>query len=396
MSGSSVRGQQTAKPIVAYYTGSDTLYNGYALCYDHDVAASAYSTLSAADAARAAAKDRASLVEKPTLASLLAGGFAGIVVNAPAQGIVPASGATRTKVYLLPALPEGMELRDVDVFTDQSVTIGDILGPIPGTYLIGRGVIPGCAVFRANETIDRSATSGICNGVLGRINILSHTDKMQVFDDHFESAFFSATADLNRWVFTANSGTCTLADDLQGGTAVVTSAAAATETTLTQNGEPWSLAANKSLFFQCRVSANPINGAGSDVVIGLSLYDVSPQASVPTDYIYFRFDGHASTPTVLLEYVKDGTGGAVSESLGAAVSDTFYDLAFLVTNKATGTSGQKKVQVWKDGTLIAHTTTEAEVVDNEALTIIVSALGAAAGSATQNARVDRIRCIQNF
>lgn len=390
MSGSSVRGQQTAKPIVAYYTGSDTLYNGYALCYDHDVAASAYSTLSAADAARAAAKDRASLVEKPTLASLLAGGFAGIVVNAPAQGIVPASGATRTKVYLLPALPEGMELRDVDVFTDQSVTIGDILGPIPGTYLIGRGVIPGCAVFRANETIDRSATSGVCNGILGRINIADYPDKILALDDHFLSALISATADLNRYILTANSGTATIVETVAGGVlGIVTSTTG--ETSVIMNGEPWSLAAGKSIFMRFRVASSPLT-AGEDAVIGLALYDVAPMASLPTDYIWFRLDGSASAPKINLEYVKDGTGGAVASVLGDAVSGTYYDIAMLITNKATGTSGQKVVRAWINQVSIAHTTTEAEVPDDELMTFCISALGDEATTLL----VDRAQILMNL
>jgi len=58
-----------------YYEGSDTLLNGYALCYNRDYTG---------DGATAADWGRATMVEKPSTANLL--DFAGLVTGLPAAG----------------------------------------------------------------------------------------------------------------------------------------------------------------------------------------------------------------------------------------------------------------------------------------------------------------------
>lgn len=118
-----------------WYTGSDQLDRGYALCFNRD-------------AGTAASKDmsRASEVEKPTAANMRH--FAGLVMNKPA-GVGPCE--------VTIAMPNGAI---VDGYTTEACTLDTtLLSVVAGSYYLG-GVDEGAVIGRAFQTVDRSSTNG--------------------------------------------------------------------------------------------------------------------------------------------------------------------------------------------------------------------------------------------
>ena len=397
MAESSVSGQQTVRPIVAYYTGSDTLYNGYALCYDHD---------------GATAKLRSSTVEKPTYASLLAGGFAGIVVNAPAQGIVPASGATRTKVYLLPVRPSGMEMRDVDVFTDQNVTAGQLLGPSPETYYFRQAVIPGTAVFRCSEAKDRSGTANTVNGVYVKIDAEEYQDKMFRIFDHFDgrTPIFLGGATLAEFLlpgYQVSGATVAAAGTSDhGGRLVITP----TTTTIAQlemggtgtasaaNLLPFTLSAGKAIYFRANVNFG-VGAVDNDVFCGLAITGAAvTDGTVPNldDYLGFYMQGDSSALINIATNRDNGTDNVTSTGI-TQVADTMHDLAFLAVNRVAGDAASATtVYVFVDGVLtntLSSAAVNALINKDEGMRMVFAGIGGAAAVALE---IDRWECCTNL
>ena len=368
-----VSGQVPATTRQVYYTGTDALYEGYALCYD----------VTASEA------NRSVHVAKPTLNNCVE--FAGVV--APGQTI-PARTSGGTWVNII----------SVDVYTDENLAAGDLLGVIPGEFVLGKCVV-GQPVARVLAATDRSTTAGVVNVQFGWIaSVLAPSDinsKILRFFDHFAGdGAASATADAARYAATLNSGTITFADnltisDVSGataaksgwGTLAITPAAATTETSMQANGEPFSMAVGKSLFFRARVAMSSI-AATVQGFIGLLPTDTSPIASLNADYIGFI----TATGAVNHVYVKDGTTGLVTKSTGTTlVADTFVELAFLVRLK---TASSLDLHIWVDGAEVASPTeTATEIVDNESLTFTASAIDSASGQPVL--RLDRVE-INNY
>ncbi len=124
-----------------YYTGSDTLAEGYLLCYDRD-----YGTASDADIARAYR------VEKPATANLKY--FA---------GVVDAECAGRTGpgwISIIEPRPNPGCL--VNVHTDQNCTLGTTkLAAKNASYAAGAAAATTVMIATAIQTVDRSSTNGV-------------------------------------------------------------------------------------------------------------------------------------------------------------------------------------------------------------------------------------------
>lgn len=124
-----------------YYTGSDTLGEGYCLCYDRD-----YGTASEADI------DRAVRVEKPAAGNLRY--FAGVVT---------AEDAGRTGPCWVTVIePQPNPGRLVAVHTDQTCVLGTTaLAVVADSYAAGAPAADAPAIATAFQTVDRSGTAGM-------------------------------------------------------------------------------------------------------------------------------------------------------------------------------------------------------------------------------------------
>lgn len=125
-----------------YYTGSDQLLEGYALCYDRD-----YGTASESDIARAYR------AEKPATANLKY--FAGVVSEEDSGRTGPC--------WVTIVEPEANPGRLVKVYTDQDCTLGTTqLAVKDADYALGAAGASTVTVATAMQTVDRSSTDGLC------------------------------------------------------------------------------------------------------------------------------------------------------------------------------------------------------------------------------------------
>ena len=126
-----------------YFTGTDTLQAGYALCYDRD-----------SGTASADEEDRHTDVEKPTAANLW--DFAGIVS--------PSDGGKTGPCWLSIMQPNGGVLHP---HCDQNCTLGATrLTVKAASFALGGEGSGGPIVGMAIQTVNRSATNGIVEAVL--------------------------------------------------------------------------------------------------------------------------------------------------------------------------------------------------------------------------------------
>ena len=358
---------------------TDTITEGMALCWD----------------VTAAAVNRNVYVTKPNLQN--ASEFCGVVAPGVRQ-----TGSGWVEVLIC----DGVIARGVSVFTDESIVAGDLLGIIPGEYALGRCVY-GPVVARALNTVDRSVTAGLVETHFGMIEpslgAAGVYSKILRLYDHFTGdRAVSATADAAGYASTLNGGAASFADsftiaDNANGLTVVKSgygvlnlanvATANTEASIQCNGEPFSLAVGRNLFFQCRMALeSPV--AGVQAFVGLLPTDTSPIVSLNADYIGFI----TSTAAVNHVYVKDGATGLVTKATGhTLVANDFVDLAFIVRPK---TATNVDIHIFVNGVEVAAPTeTASEIVDNESLTFTAAIVNSAATAV--NLRLDRIE-INNY
>lgn len=313
--------------------------------------------------------------------------FAGVVASGQTL-----TGPGEIKIYEY-AGGQGM----IDVATDESVSSGTLLGPVPGSYYLGRCAIVQ-PVARCVEAVDRSATAGVVRCVYGQGIPHDSRGKIAAFFDDF---FFgggttptTAAADLGKYVLTGGNSTISQADALAGessldsaakranGVLSIGTATTGFEGNLQLNGEPFSMRPQTSLFFRARVAPVTIP-ATAQIFLGLNLAAATDFTdATSTDYIGFLFEG----TTLKFIYAKDGTSTAVETRTGATsvtvsgitgTANQFEEVAFLVRNRETSVATTKKeLQIWtkQSGvwTLQSHTTVGASICDNESLTVAAS------------------------
>ena len=151
-----------------FYTGTDTLRVGYALCYDADAVRSAGSSdavTAGSKSAKTAADfydERAIRVEKPTVDNIKH--FAGAVV----EEYDGTEGPAFIEIYVPMSCGQ-----KVDVWTEENCTIDTTLLSVKqGSYAFG-AVDEGAVVARALQTKDRSSPNGTVQALLFS---LSHAD----------------------------------------------------------------------------------------------------------------------------------------------------------------------------------------------------------------------------
>lgn len=210
-----------------YYTGSDTLRKGYALCLDFD-SSNTGGTVSDYD-------ERQINVEKPAMKNLPY--FYGVVA--------PTYDGHTGPGWIDVIRPTGVS-PGLEVWTDGNIAVGDLLSIQPGSYAFRKGVLfpKAQVVLRAIEAIDRSSTAGTVIGLFGSsIGHEEWVEKHLVFGSDFNSYVTtqegltsslgtSATAAAASSVLTL---TTTNVDDIQ---AIVSSTVALTPRTV---GKPFFL-----------------------------------------------------------------------------------------------------------------------------------------------------------
>lgn len=379
-----VSGQVPATTRQVYYTGTDALYEGYAVCYD----------------VTASAANRDTYVAKPTLNNYAE--FAGVV--APGQTI-PARTSGGVWVNIISV--EGAIARSVNVYTDENLVAGDLLGVIPGSFALGCTVV-GRSVARVLTAVDRSTTAGVASVQFGFIeHILTPNDtgsRISRFFDHFHDVSWSATADAAKYVVTGTAAAVTLVDALapseqtdstKSGSGIVSIAGANTgwEANMQLNGEPFGLAVGQNLFFRARIAVQSAGlGSGKYYFAGLNMSGTTDMGDAcGTDAIGFRINN----ATLDFIYGKDQTSSAIQTATGftavtltgvnTVVADTFVEVAFMVRNKS---ASSKELTIWVNGTSVTHTLVSANIVDNEALTLAFVAENSGAATALLVDRVE--------
>lgn len=379
------------RTIAVYYSGTDTLQEGMALCYDISNTTS----------------DReASYVTKPTLAN--ANHFAGVVAGGQTF-IAAAGGSSTVGPYMVQIVPVDNGFSNgVKFYTDENLAIGDLLGVIPGEYFLGKctvgrpiGIVTHAALTNAT---DATTVLGTCK--LGWVSsMLSDADigsKLVRYFNHFVGTATSATADATDFAATLNSGTITLADDLtlepssgaivamnlSGAGILKVSSTSTTETSAQLNGEPFSIAPGQSIFFRARVAVGSITTQSA--FFGLSATDTSPAVSLNNDHIGFKILV-ASPGLVTFTYNNSG-GTAVTKSTAITlVNSTFVEFAFLVRMK---TATSVKIHMFANGTEVTGVTeTAATVPYDESLTL---GFGCFDSTSAQSMYIDRVEVANYF
>lgn len=404
----SYEGMSALPRVKRLYTGSDTIRNGYALASDHDSSGLA-EDVTRFGATIAAQLGRQKLVEKPSYGNLIAGGFAGIVVDAPVGGIV--GNGVAVEVTLIPAWAIAPELV---VYTDQNCAVGDILGPIPGSYYFGRGVFPGCQFFRVTEAADRSSTVGVVHGRFGKLVASEYRDKLWEHFSHFngDQAVFlgGATPAEIKLPGLVVSGTSVAIEGTSdvGGRLVITpngtsigqlNLGGLSAGTASSSGNlPVTLSAGKSAFFRAKVNFG-IGAVDNSAFVGLSITGaVAANGTVPAtdDYIGF-FKKVDDDGSLFFATNRDNGSDALTDTGINTVADTMYDVAFLAINRASGdAAGATTIYAWVDGVLVATITSAAAnalINKDEAMTLVFSGIDGAAAVAIE---IDRWEACTNL
>lgn len=377
-----VNGRVQVTPIEVIYTGSDTLKNGMALCYDHD-------------ASTAAARE--ANVEKPSLAALLAGQFAGIVTGAPPTGTT--GNGSSTRISILPWIPGCPGYRNLDVQTDQNVAAGDILGPVPESYYFGFGVIPGCALFRAAEAQNRSVTAGIVNGAMQQFRYDEIAGKIFRQFHHFDGSLpitlggatpaetkypgllvsgatvaIAGTADVGgRMALTPT--TTTIAQLNSGGIAAFTASGA--------DLLPYTLSAGKSIFVRGKVNFG-VGAVDNSAFFGLSITGAATSnAAVPAtdDYLGF-FKKVDDDGSLFFATNRDNGTDNLTDTGINTVADTMYEVAFYAVNRVSGDAAEAtKVYAYVNNALVATLSSaaiNALINKDEGMALVLSGIDGAA------------------
>lgn len=372
-----IAGQVPATTRQVYYTGTDALYEGYAVCYD----------------VTASAANRDTYVAKPTLNNSVE--FAGVV--APGQTI-PARTSGGTWVNIISV--EGAIARGVNVYTDENLAVGDLLGVIPGEFVLGKCVV-GQPVARVLAATDRSTTAGVVNVQFGWVaSVVSPSEinsKVVRFFDHFVSeGAASATADAAKYAATLNSGSIAFLDALTaaenttaGGTGcgvLACTPTSTTETTFQLNGEPFSIATGQNIFFRARVACKTVVNATN--YIGLSITNTTPIVTPGSDFVMFRMAAGGA-----LTLVYDSTAGSpiTSTPTQSLANLVFRELSFMIRKRKASTFD---IKYWIDGVAYTATVTAASVPDVKSLSFIASAKDSTVG-ANAAMYIDRVE-INNY
>lgn len=300
-----------------WYTGSDELLPGYALCYDHDAAV---------------VGNRSSWAEKPSLLNI--NHFAGLVT--PGQG--RKVGPCQVEVVR----PMG-GARGILAYVNQNITSGDVLGVQPGSYALRLGAIfNGVPVAMAMESVDRSSTAGTVTCQIGNPGLIesSYSNQVSVVEGFNNLAGWTTTQAGSAGTATItglNYLTISAGDDDDGDGANVQ-----------RNGIPFIPTAGKDIFYSASIVLTDLDSA--DHFVGLAEIDTTILAtSAISTANHIGFTKFTSDGVFLLNGEK-ATAGATA-AFGTLVEATEADLAFYVAGVTSVQSYLNGVAPTSGGTL---------------------------------------------
>ncbi len=367
------------KTKAVYFTGTDTLKAGYALCYDRaDIAALGGDAV--AIPLTTSSWGRHTFVVKPASGNLH--NFAGIVSQQPDK-----TGPTWVKIIE----PEGMP-RSMQLFTDQNCTANTtFLTIVAGSFVIG-GIGDGIIIAKALQTKDRSSTSGLVQGLVRFIDPFSkiYGDAVPSSTNNVPSAIIWESCPWKEFVDNPTLGYAYFNDYLEAVQTVDNDAFAITTTTsgvltnttgaggilLVDSGgnataddgmeaqllvSPWLPATDKELWFEARIalSANDPD----QYFIGLAAIDTTLMAAGVIDDVVDKigFFNHAASTADRLSFITaDGATEAIDTDEATTVDDTYINLGFKATptlvtpyiNGVAGTAHSTAASI-PDGTALA-------------------------------------------
>lgn len=233
----------------------------------------------------------------------------------------------------------------------------DVVSYYPST------AVPNRTVFR-----DSDWSSAIGSSFWHQAPILaSQYDPNDFCVDHDEFTDYATS----NYTATLNSGTVAISTAVPGGVAVVTSAAAATETTI-QRFTVWNLHTTKTLYHESMVSLP--SAAGGAFLVGLLTADVTPIVSAPTNGFYF-YKAAGTTSVQCTSHF--GTYPSTQTGAPVFVSDAWHKLALEAT--------RTQVNFYFDGEQIFETSALfSSAIDVNDLRWCVSVLGATTGATVAN------------
>lgn len=354
MAGSQVlaKNEKRSKKMV-YYTGSDTLKAGYALCYDRD-------TITAEDgsgtalAASSSSWGRHAWVEKPASGNLH--NFAGIVDDTPDK-----AGPCWVSIIEPDSIPRSMQ-----VYTEENCTANStVLTLKPDDYELG-GLGEGLVIGKALQTVDRSSTAGLVQALIRSPDIFrdktygdavpSSTNNVPSYaiwetcpwnemlaDPSLGYAYFEDylgpldNTDDDGFAITATtSGALTPHTDAGGSLLVDSAGNASADDGIEAQvlGVRWKPAAGKKLWFEARVRMTDIDTTPDQFYLGLASIDTSLIASGVIDDVaskvgFFTDDG---TTAGQMEFIasKGASEEIQTDAATGLVDATWVNLGFVI------------------------------------------------------------------
>ncbi len=351
------RNEKESKKTV-YYSGTDTLKRGYALCYDRDNI-TAKDGSGSAIAATASSWGRHGWVEKPASGNLH--NFAGIVADAP----------DKTGPFWVSIIEPDSIARSMDVYTEENCTADVTMLTIkPGSYILG-GAGEGLIIGRALQTVNRSSSNGLVQALIGALDILQlpyglltpsgtvnsfsskiwetcpwNTDLVHKYFEDFVNirpgnvadgtALLTATSttETNDWIQTENtSGLTAFTEDVGGVLRVSSEANVAAEDGLTVmwRQTPWVPTSGKRIWFEARVKMNNVV-TPDEYTIGLAdtLTEACAGGTIDDVVDKILFYTESGTTTLTMEFITAKTTVQEQTTGAATVANaTWIQLGFI-------------------------------------------------------------------
>lgn len=304
--------------IEVWYTGTDVLKPGYAVCRDVVNCFGTTTGIGIGGNSRTIPAEQAGIsAAKPTFANL--NHFLGVVAESNSHAQLR-SGVAGRAIKVIPRWAFGS---GVAVWCDESITLYDLLGIQPNSFaFIKGGIFDGVLYARAEETVDRSSTAGKVKCEFGQINISTYERASQIGEfvglrELGNVITGTAVGGAPPWLSTFLTAGSILHSAGDKVTFTGGSAADGDGVQTQYNGVPIILTSTKKLYWECLVDGT--NYANSDNFFGLCIQDTTIFASGAEgtqDYIGWI----KQTGDGVFLHAQDKANGGVTTVTGATLT----------------------------------------------------------------------------
>lgn len=351
------------------------------------------------------------VVEQPSITNIEH--IAGVVTDTGINNVIPTSGYM--DIWILP-LSEA-NAAGVEVWTDQSITVGDLLGAQPGSWAAKRGVLFGNPLLRSIQTVDRSSTAGTVRGtwaptVLETEFLRKHTC---VFEG-FEHLNYSSATSLTAVSTSTATAATTLSVALDWAAVLGTSGTVAatagnggivtlTPTATTDNAAvvlskaaSFCATSGQALLFDALITPTEHNTDDMNLCVGLVDSGLSLSATVPlqndgagppADYdgaLFFKVDGGTVWQAETSNSTSSGTQSTDTDC-GAFATATAYRLRCLY-------DGNSSWYFWIGTTLVHSVTSTSAAPLTSAFLLPVIKVKSGSGTGTPALAAQRFNVVQ--